>query len=261
MPCVSVGAGPPVAVGLALRSYCFMNAVTTPCVDEPLVEYAIVLPSVSLSDLMGEVAGTYQYRSDAPVVSAPMMRTGAPFENAESTPMIPGATPMSTLFEMTACCVSPPPCVHRISSVSPCFLKMPARCPSSAIVVSQLPRWPAATLSVSSACAGSVAAKATAARATPRCLNVLIGSSSQRFRNSSVLGPRAIVPAISGRGRDLRLVRLVRRAQRRPFGVLRHDALESSEPRLRREAGRGPDRGAAVAHLARGVDRAAPALH
>src|SRR5437762_6086815 len=89
--CVSVGAGPPVAVGLALRSYCFMNAVTTPCVDEPLVEYAIVLPSVSLSVLMGEAAGTYQYRSDAPVVSAPMMRTGAPFENAESTPMIPGA--------------------------------------------------------------------------------------------------------------------------------------------------------------------------
>ena len=36
--CVSVGAGPPVAVGLALRSYCFMNAVTMPCVDDPLVE-------------------------------------------------------------------------------------------------------------------------------------------------------------------------------------------------------------------------------
>ena len=64
---------------------------------------------------------------EAPVVSAPMIRTGAPFEYAESTPMIPGATPMSTLPEMTACCVSPPPCVHRISSTSPCFLKMPAR--------------------------------------------------------------------------------------------------------------------------------------
>ena len=38
MTCVSVGAGPPVAVGLAFRSYCFMNAVTMPCVDEPLVE-------------------------------------------------------------------------------------------------------------------------------------------------------------------------------------------------------------------------------
>ena len=58
--CVSVGAGPPVAVGFAFRSYCFMNAVTMPCVDEPLVEYAIVLPSVSFSDLIGEFAGTYQ---------------------------------------------------------------------------------------------------------------------------------------------------------------------------------------------------------
>src|SRR6202163_1077116 len=109
MTWVSVGAGPPVAVGLAFRSYCFMNAVTMPCVDEPLVEEAIVLPSVSFSDLIGEADGTYQKRSDAPVVSAPMMRTGAPLENAESTPMMPGATPISTLPEITACWVSPPP--------------------------------------------------------------------------------------------------------------------------------------------------------
>src|SRR6185436_5946151 len=78
--CVRVGAGPPVAVGFALRSYCFMNAVTMPCVDDPLVEYEIVLPSVSFSVLIVEVAGTYQKRSAAPVVSAPMMRIGAPFE-------------------------------------------------------------------------------------------------------------------------------------------------------------------------------------
>src|SRR5262245_833305 len=75
---VSVAGGPPVATGLALRSYCLMNAVTTPCVDEPLVEYAMVLPSVSLSDLIGESPFTYQNRSPAPVISAPMMRTGAP---------------------------------------------------------------------------------------------------------------------------------------------------------------------------------------
>src|SRR5512144_2989238 len=104
--CVRVGAGPPVAVGFALRSYCLTNAVTIPCVDEPLVEYAIVLPSVSFSDLIGELAGTYQYRSAAPVVSAPITRTGAPFEYADSTPMMPVATPSSTLPEITACCVS-----------------------------------------------------------------------------------------------------------------------------------------------------------
>src|SRR6476659_4530178 len=109
--CVSVEDGPPVATGFAFRSNCLTNAVTIPFVDEPLVEYAIVLPSVSLSDLTGEFAGTYQNRSWAPVVSAPITRTGAPLENADITPMTPAATPLSTLPEITACCVSPPPCV------------------------------------------------------------------------------------------------------------------------------------------------------
>jgi len=36
-------------------------------VDAPLVEYATVLPAASLSDRIGEAAGTYQYRSLAPV--------------------------------------------------------------------------------------------------------------------------------------------------------------------------------------------------
>src|SRR5262245_65183965 len=77
---VNVAGGPPVAIGLALRSYCLMKAVTMPCVDEPLVEYAMVLPAVSVSDFTGESDFTYQNRSAAPVVSAPMMRTGAPLE-------------------------------------------------------------------------------------------------------------------------------------------------------------------------------------
>ena len=55
-----------------------------------------------------------------------MTRTGAPLANAPITPVVPTPTPMSTLPEITACCVSPPPCVQRISSSSPCFLKMPA---------------------------------------------------------------------------------------------------------------------------------------
>src|SRR4029434_3101653 len=106
---VNAAAGAWVGVGFAFRSYCFMKAVTMPSVDEPLVEKAIVLPSVSFSDLIGEPDGTYQQRSDAPVVFAPMMRTGAPFENDDSAPMMPTATPMSTLPESTACCVSPLP--------------------------------------------------------------------------------------------------------------------------------------------------------
>src|SRR5258706_849436 len=180
--------------------------------------------------------------------------------------MIPGATPMSTLFEMTACCVSPPPCVYRISRLSPCFLKIPPRWPISAIDVSQLPRWPAATLSVSSARAGSAVANATAARVTQRWLNMLIDSSSNYSSIPSIVlltsGCRRIIrPAISGSGRRLRLLRLVRCAQVRPFGVFRHDALERSEHHLRDPLGRGSNRGATVAHLARGVDHDAPELH
>src|SRR6188472_2986994 len=38
-----------------------------------------------------------------------------------------------------------------MSSVSPCFLKMPARWPTSDTEVSQLPRWPIASLTVSCA--------------------------------------------------------------------------------------------------------------
>src|SRR6516165_1006676 len=53
MTAVRVCGGPPVAVGLALRSYCFMKAVTMPSVDDPLPEKAMVLPAVSLSALIG----------------------------------------------------------------------------------------------------------------------------------------------------------------------------------------------------------------
>src|SRR5690349_24892092 len=114
MTCVSVDDGLPVATGFAFRLYCLTKAVTMPFVDEPFVEYAIVLPSVSFSVLIGESARTYQNRSCAPVVSAPITRTGAPFEYDDSAPITPTATPMSTLPEMTGCCVSPLPCVHRM---------------------------------------------------------------------------------------------------------------------------------------------------
>jgi hypothetical protein len=38
MTAVSVAGGPPVAVALAETPYCLMKAVTTPWVEEPLVE-------------------------------------------------------------------------------------------------------------------------------------------------------------------------------------------------------------------------------
>ena len=57
---------------------------------------------------MPELVLAYQ-KSAAPVACAPRMRTGAPLENALSTPITPAAVPMSTEPEITACWVSPPP--------------------------------------------------------------------------------------------------------------------------------------------------------
>ena len=60
---------------------------------------------------MGESARTYQVRSFAPVWVAAMTRIGAPLEKAPKVLNVPTPVPMSALPEITACCVSPAPCV------------------------------------------------------------------------------------------------------------------------------------------------------
>src|SRR6266699_622169 len=50
--------------------------------------------------------------------------------------------------EITACNVSPPPEVLKISRTRPYFLKMPARCPSRGAWTAHSPSCPIATLSV-----------------------------------------------------------------------------------------------------------------
>ena len=85
-------------------------------VEAPTVENAIVLPSASFSDLIGLSAFTYQKRSAAPVISEPITRTGAPFENAPRMLSVPSEMPTSMLLAISACCVSPEPCVHSTSS-------------------------------------------------------------------------------------------------------------------------------------------------
>src|SRR5450432_2196600 len=60
---VKVEDGLPVAIGLACAPNSRLNASTARLVDEPLVEYAMVLPLASLMLLMGDAAGTYQNRS------------------------------------------------------------------------------------------------------------------------------------------------------------------------------------------------------
>ena len=58
---VSVGAGLPVGISLAdVSPYCLTKAVTTPWVEEPTVEKAMVLPLKSWIVLTGEFAFTYQ---------------------------------------------------------------------------------------------------------------------------------------------------------------------------------------------------------
>src|SRR5215831_3753431 len=97
------------------------------------------------------------------------MRTGAPFEKARITPAAPTPAPISALPEITAWIVSPAPCVPVFSSTRPCFLKMPASCPSVGAWFSQLLICPMTTLSVSSADAApapSMRGMATAAMPT-----------------------------------------------------------------------------------------------
>ena len=71
----------------------------------------MVLPAASFRLLMGEASGTYQKMSSAPVMELEKGRTGAPLEKAARMPLVPVASPMSTLPEITACVVSPAPAV------------------------------------------------------------------------------------------------------------------------------------------------------
>ena len=89
--------------------------------DDPVVEYAIVLPLVSFRLLIGDSALTYQNRSAPPLATAPITRTGAPGKRAEHA-HDPGAHADVDAEEMTACWVSPPrPGCRGISSSSQCF--------------------------------------------------------------------------------------------------------------------------------------------
>src|SRR5262249_38485421 len=108
---VRVAGAAPVGVGLNFTPEDFCSASTAVWVDEPLVEYATVLPSVSLRLLIGEAAGTYQNSWLPPVKVEPITRSGAPLANAPSAPRNPVATPIWALSGITTCWVSPPPWV------------------------------------------------------------------------------------------------------------------------------------------------------
>src|SRR5450631_1953046 len=203
--------------------------------------------------------------------------------------MMPVATPISTLPEITACCVSPPPCVQRISSSMPCFLKMPRRWPTSEIVVSQLPRWPAATLIWSSAYVDDGMTTHASATSTLHTLrNLLITASSRKTFDARSVPVMPFAGELPARGRPraakcgataamrqsrVALPCLRRRSllalreffcadtQRRPARRLRNDSLEGPQLDVRNALRRRTDGGAPSANLACRIDHDAAKLH
>src|SRR5262245_2887900 len=95
------------------------------------------------------------------MISLPMMRIGAPLANVPTAADTPAAVAMSTLPAISAWIDSGPAWVYRISRSSPCFLKIPPRCPSSAMPASQAPRCGTAIFSVSWAAAEPTGAAVT----------------------------------------------------------------------------------------------------
>src|SRR4029079_2691058 len=125
-----------------------------------------------------------------------------------------------------------------MSSVSPCFLKMPARWPTSDTEVSQLPRWPIVSLSVS--CAAALVASNAAAIASSAILGVIVPST--QFFGCTV---RRLFRCLH-RGRHAAEITPVRRLGNNPF---------ERRNRRMREVGLGlAERGALVAHGDRGID-------
>src|SRR6185295_14031694 len=93
-------------------------------------------------------------------------------------PDVPMPTPMSAEPEITACSVSPAPCVPKFSSSMPCFWKIPACIPSVGIWFAQASICPIATLILSCADADVAASASGIANASAR--RIMIVSSLRR---------------------------------------------------------------------------------
>src|SRR4051794_33545932 len=114
----------------------------------------VVFSLRSLMLLMGLSARTYHIRSGAPVYCEEMILIGAPFIAAARTPVVPAATPMSVLPEITACRVAALPAEYEISNSIPFRAKIPARFPNSETETSQSPIVPLVTRTRSAAKSG-----------------------------------------------------------------------------------------------------------
>src|SRR4051812_43210680 len=112
---VMVAAMLPVEVGLAVSLYCAISASNAAWLEDPVSEKATVLPLKSSTFLIGELLGTYQYRSGAPIISLPMIRIGAPLAKVPTAADTPEAVAISMLPPITAWIDSGPAWVNRFS--------------------------------------------------------------------------------------------------------------------------------------------------
>src|SRR5262249_58269006 len=88
--------------GLAVSLYCAMGGRRAAWLEEPVKENATVLPLKSSTFRIGELGGTYQYRSGAPIISLPIMRIGAPLAKVPTAADTPAAVAISMLPPITA---------------------------------------------------------------------------------------------------------------------------------------------------------------
>src|SRR3954471_21558240 len=126
-----------------------------------------------------------------------------------------------------------------MSRVRPCFLKMPARWPISDTDVSQLPRWPTASLTVSSADAALAKSKAAASTAAKAAFIV-------------------ILPGIFSRSGDAFARRLAPAAKGTPVHGFGNYTFVGAYRRMRDARARRAESRAALFHRARGLHHQPP---
>ena len=81
----------------------------------------MVVASVASSMVLSGKSPLTNQKSALPVALPEMMRIGAPLAKAPSAPSVPMPIPISALPEITACWVSPVPCVQTASTAMPCL--------------------------------------------------------------------------------------------------------------------------------------------
>src|SRR6187397_2652783 len=132
-----------------------------------------------------------------------------------------------------------------MSSVSPCLLKMPARWPTSDTDVSQLPRWPIASLTVSCADAAPPSSANASAQAMVLAFIVLPPDFLLFNAVSGHAFARLFAPA----------------AERTPVDGLGYYTFVGAYRRMRHARVRRADRGLAVLHGPRGLHHQAAERH